>query len=69
MDKYQKIKRIERMMFVALLCPLMVGGFCYGRFEGDLPDWQLLGLIALGYAASFGIYRLALSVALGKLDS
>ncbi len=69
MDKDRTIKAIERLMFVLLLGVLSAGGFFYGYFKGELPDWQLVSLIALGYIAAFGFYRLALSLALSKLDN
>jgi hypothetical protein len=56
------------MMFVVLLSALSAGGFFYGRFRGDLPDWQLVGLIVAGYVVAFCFYRLALRLALRKLD-
>ena len=68
MSKYRAAKAIERMIFVILLIALSAGGFFYGRFRGELPDWQLVGLIVAGYVIAFGFYRIALRWALRKLD-
>jgi hypothetical protein len=56
------------MLFVVLLSALSAGGFSYGRFRGNLPDWQLVSLIVAGYIVAFCFYRIALRLALRKLD-
>ncbi len=68
MDKLRKAKAIERMMFVVLLTALSAGGFYYERLRGDLPSWQLVGLICAGYIVAFGVYRLTLNLVLKKLN-
>ena len=67
MDKFQTVKSVERLLFVAVIGMIAVGGFCYGHFEGKLPDWQLISLIVTGYVATQIAYRLALNRLLTRL--
>lgn len=67
MDKLQRAIAVERLLFVGLVIVLAVGGFCYGQFRGEMPDWQLAGLIATGFVAAYVLYRLVLKRALSRL--
>jgi hypothetical protein len=67
MNKCRKLKVIEQGLYAALLIVIGLGGYFYERFRGDLPNWQLVGLIIAGYIAAFGLYRIALSLAAKKL--
>ena len=69
MNKGQKIKAVERMLFAALLAALGAGGLLYEVFRTEAPEWQLVSLIVAGMSASYAAYRLALSFAVRKLGS
>ncbi|MEG3122587.1 hypothetical protein [Sphingomonas sp. GB1N7] len=64
MDKFQKAKTVERGWFLVVFALLALGGYCFGHFRGDLPDWQLVGLILTGYFFTYVIYRFAVKRAL-----
>lgn len=57
---------IERILYVALLAALGASGFVYEWFRGQIPQWQLVGLICTGMGICFAAYRLALNYALRK---